>query len=224
MALTAVEQGVYDFPLQLPAALEGERSILRATLRDAQRRVGRFAATYGWAKLVADPFASEARVFDRKADFDRDLIALTGAEPTTLLPKSYSAAVEQNVLAAVSPALYAANFPEGAADPKAYEKLLAHEIAHRLHIRILDGHEDDMGPIWFFEGFAVYASGQWSEDAWDPEPGLVDSVLRATKRGSYRDYGKVFRYFARRVALRDLLAQAAKPRFAEWARATAELP
>jgi len=224
VAFSAVEQGVFDFPLSIPPALEGERPALRAAVRDAQRRIVRFAATYGWARLVEEPFATEARIFDRKADFDRDAIALTGSEPATLLPKTFSAGLERGVLIAVSPALYAANFPEGARDPAGYEKLLAHEIAHRLHVRILDGHEDDMGPIWFFEGFAVYAAGQWAEDAWDPEPELLDSVLRSSRRGSYRDYGKVFRFFARRVPLRDLIGQAAKPRFAEWARATAELP
>ncbi len=54
---------------------------------------------------------------------------------------------------------YAEIYPEGIED-KSFEKLLTHEMAHRLHIRILDGNEEAMGPIWFFEGFAIYIADQ----------------------------------------------------------------
>jgi hypothetical protein len=212
-----VETGVFDYPLVLTADLEGQRAELRSALRDAQRRLVRFAATHGWLAHVEMPFATEARIFGTKAGFDRDVIALTGAPPATILPKSYSAALEGDVLVSVSPALYAANTPQGAQTGE-FEKLLTHEFAHRLHIRLLDGHEDDMGPMWFFEGFACYAAGQFSDDLTEPDKALLGKVLGATSRGGYAEYAKVFRFFARKVALPDLIAEPRKPTFASWAK------
>jgi hypothetical protein len=68
---------------------------------------------------------------------------------------------------AVSPELYAENYPEGI-EEDSYEKLLAHKIAHGLHIRILNGDEGRMGPTWFFEGFAIYAVEQFRESTCIP--------------------------------------------------------
>lgn len=212
-----VEYGVYDFPLTLGKTLEDDRAALRAVVRDAQRRVVRFAALHGWAHLVETPFATEARIFDKKPDFDRTIIQVCEVPATTILPKTYSAALEGGILLSVSPALYAANYAEGAADPAAFEKLLAHEIAHRLHVRVLDGHEDDMGPIWFFEGFALYAAGQFLDDP-SPTPEEVAKVVGSSSRGSYREYARVFRYLARRASVPDLVERARKPGMADWVR------
>ena len=214
-AAVRVEYGVYDFPMTLGKALEPERSALRVVVRDAQRRVVRFAALHGWTGLVQQAFAKEVRIFDAKPDFDRTLITISGAPQTTILPKTYSAALEQDVLFSVSPGLYLANYSDGASDPAAFEKLLAHEISHRLHVRILDGLEDDMGPIWFFEGFALYAAGQFLE-APLPTPEEVAKVVSSHGRGSYREYARVFRYLARRVPLPELIERGRKPGLAEW--------
>lgn len=213
--MSPVEYGVFDFPLTLGKTLEPDRASLRVVVRDAQRRVVRFAALHGWTNLVEKPFAKEARIFDTKPDFDRTLIGISGAPPTTILPRTYSAALEQEILFCVSPSLYSANYADGASDPAAFEKLLAHEIAHRLHVRILDGHEDDMGPIWFFEGFALYAAGQFAHDP-PADADLVSKTIGSSKRGNYRDYARVFRHLAKRVAVPELIRQAAKPGFGEW--------
>ena len=217
-----VETGVFDYPLVLTAELEEQRAELRNVLRDAQRRLVRFAATHGWIAHLDEPFATGARIFGTKAGFDRAVIALTGAPAATILPRSYSAALEGGVLIGVSPALYAANTPQGG-EKGEYEKLVTHEFAHRLHIRLLDGHEDDMGPMWFFEGFACYAAGQFSGDLAEPDRALLEKVLGATRRGSYAEYAKVFRLFARKVSLADLIAEPRKPAFAAWAKKQAGL-
>ena len=40
----------------------------------------------------------------------------------------------------------------GVTEVYGYEKLIAHELAHAYHIQLLDGDEESMGPVWFYEG------------------------------------------------------------------------
>ena len=87
-------------------------------------------------------------------------------------------------------------------------------MAHRLHIRILEGDEDAMGPIWFYEGFAIYAAGQFETFSLDSTE--IWKIVRSTERESYRKYGAVFRYFLKMVSIRELIEHAGKDDFQEW--------
>lgn len=92
-----------------------------------------------------------------------------------------SGVLENRRLMAVAPQMYHDSYPDGR-EKNAYEKLLAHEIFHRLHVRILNGNEESMGPVWFFEGFAIYAADQFSES----HAKMTDSEImgrRALRRG-----------------------------------------
>ena len=80
-------------------------------------------------------------VFDDKALFDKALLTLSGADTSMQLPPTYFAALERRVLIVMSPGYCARVYPEGN-EPGSYPKLLAHEMAHRLHIRILGGNEE----------------------------------------------------------------------------------
>ena len=157
------------------------------------------------------------RVFDRKPEFDRALLTLAGMDPATELPATYSAALERRVLVAVAPELYAAAYPEGV-EAASYEKLLAHEIAHRLHVRILGGDEQAMGPIWFYEGFAIFAADQLRQVPGELSEEELWRVVGDPERGSYVRYGQVFRRFAARVPLPVLVERAGQPGFEAWLR------
>ncbi len=115
----------------------------------------------------------------------------------------------------VSPELYRNLYPEGD-EENAFEKLLAHEMAHRLHIRILNGDEDAMGAVWFYEGFALYAAGQFEKNA--PELSVTEiwSIVNDPERGSYKKYASVFQYFARKISIHQLVENAAKDEFLDW--------
>lgn len=208
-------EGVYVVPLALPLSLEPRRTQFEHTLLGAQRRIVRFAERYGWKSLVMESFFDRAEIFDVKADFDKAIVVVAGLPVSTVLPKTYSAVLECRVLMAVSPELYAGNYPEGI-EEDSYEKLLAHEIAHRLHIRILNGDEGRMGPTWFFEGFAIYAVEQFKESTCKPSATEIHEILSSSKRGSYRKYNDVFRFFAEKVALPEMIEHAAKEGFLEW--------
>lgn len=211
-----VETGVYVIPLEISPSLESDRPTLEQALLDAQRRLRAFARRHGWERHARESFADRAIIFDDKGAFDRALINLSGLPAPTAFPLTYSAALEERVLLSVSPALYRQNYPDGDEDA-AFEKLLAHEMAHRLHIRILGGNEEAMGPIWFYEGFACLAAGQFEEDP-PPAASEVWDTLSATGRGNYRTYGGVIRHFLRKASLRRLVERAGTPDFLPWLR------
>jgi hypothetical protein len=154
-------------------------------------------------------------IFDTKESFDRTLLTMAGMDPATPLPATYCAALENRVLLAVAPELYARAYPEGV-EEASYEKLLAHEIAHRLHVRILDGNEDAMGPIWFYEGFALFAADQLRHSTVNLSADEVWNVVGDPDRGSYARYAFVFRHFATNAALPVLVKKAGEPGFVDW--------
>jgi hypothetical protein len=216
-----VEEGVYSVPLILSSSLELRRGQLEDTLLAAQRRIVKFAEKHGWKDLTKQSFFDRSRIFDKKAGFDKALAKVAGLPASTVFPKTYSAALECRVLMAVSPEVYAENYPEGV-EEDSFEKLLAHEIAHRMHVRILDGNEEAMGPVWFYEGFATYVADQFKGCA-KLKPNEVREVLASRERGNYWRYASVFRFFAQEAPIRELLARASEKDFSTWLLSLASL-
>lgn len=210
-----IEDGVFDLPIQLAEALEPQRAQLRGFVLAAQVRLREFASQHGWERHVSEPFATSVHIHAEKAAFDRDLLTLVGMDPATELPKTYCAALEQGVLMSVSPDLYRSLYPEGD-EEDAFEKLLTHEMAHRLHIRILNGDEEVMGPVWFYEGFALHAAGQLKQVAPKLTSDEIWEIISNEERGDYRQYVSVFQHFLKKASLQQLVEMAGKQDFVEW--------
>ncbi len=210
-----VDKGVFDIPLVLPESLDPQRDELRSNLLNAQRRLRDFARRHGWEHLMEPCFAERAEIYDDQRRFVDALLRLTGAVLSDPLPGTLSAALEKNVFMSVSPDLYSRIYPDGR-EGKAFEKLIAHEMAHRLHIRILDGDEDAMGPVWFFEGFAILASGQF-ENASLPYQEIWDAVKKK-ERTSYSKYGALIRHFLKKTSIQEMVKRAGDANFHDWLR------
>jgi hypothetical protein len=166
---------------------------------------------------MAEPFFDTAAIFDNKPDFDAEIIRLFDLDPAeTSLPATYSGMLHQRRLAVVSPELYRANYPEGD-EPAAFEKLLAHEIAHHLHIRVLGGDEDAMGPVWFYEGFALVAAGQFEGRDVALTPDDRRRIIAESERRSYREYAPLLRHLLKSAPLADMVKRASQPDFNDWA-------
>ncbi len=204
-----------NIPVILPAGLEKRRVEFEQALAAARKRIGDFAEKNGWAPLATESFADSFVVFADKGAFDEAILKSAGLDIGTKLPKTYSAALENRVLMAVTPEIFIKNFPEGM-EENYYEKLLTHEIAHRLHIRILNGNEEAMGPVWFFEGFAIYAADQLKLRDYRMSPGEIWRTIGDTERGDYRKYGYIFRHFAQKAPLDTLIHRAGDDDFASW--------
>ena len=211
----SLELGVFDIPLSLSSSLEPHRAQLQARLAGAQSRLKKFAQAHQWLEHVLTPFALQARIFADKQHFDHDLLELACMYTTIELPKTYCAALVQQVLVSVSPELYAELYPEGD-ESDAFEKLLTHEMAHRLHIRILNGDEEKMGPIWFYEGFALYAADQFAACLPALNAAEIWETVQTEERIDYRRYAAVFCYFLELAPLGQLIEHAGHPEFAGW--------
>jgi len=116
---------------------------------------------------------------------------------------------------AMSPELYKNTYPEGD-EKNGFQKLIEHEIAHRLHIRILHGNEDAMGPIWFYEGFAIIAADQFAELKSNLSKEEMWNIMKNPKRISYIDYSFILRYLLQKKSLQILVDKAGTQGFELW--------
>ena len=143
------------------------------------------------------------------------LLELCEMPSDTELPETYCGALEERVLAVVTPEIYSTVYPQGV-EEDFYTKILAHEIAHRLHVRILDGDEEAMGPVWFFEGFALYAADQFFHSKISLTKEEIIDILQTEERGSYEKYAYIFRYLVKLVPLKELVSKAGENDFSDF--------
>lgn len=204
-----------NFHLLLPASLERRHAEFENDVTTALVDIHEFAAKYGWQELTKKPFIDSIMIFDDKKMFDKTLLKIAGADTTMILPETYCAALENRILMAVSPEIYANVYPQGI-EENSYIKLLTHEIAHRLHVRILHGDEDAMGPVWFYEGFAIFAAGKFADSEIQLSEEEMMQIMNDPERGSYLNYGYIFRYFAKKVPMKELVEHAGNKDFNEW--------
>ncbi len=176
-----------------------------------------FADEHGWSKHMDDPYFKAVEVYPTQTMLWNRILQLHGLASRPLPTDGLTAALEEDVLLIVSPTEAARVRPEYFADEDDWMRALAHEIVHRLHVRILDGDEDAMGPSWFFEGFAVLGSGQrfgLSTSYAD----MAEALEKGTEggRGSYARYAGLLRTALRGTRLQTLVDKAGREDFAEW--------
>lgn len=204
-----------DIELRLSDSLKGKENFYRNIYRRSRTRLERFAKKHGWEDLLKEPFIKRIEIYDSKEAYDQMLRASYPELKNKTVPKTYAAGIEKGVYFSVSPAVYTRIYPQGN-DPDAFEKLFTHELAHRLHVRILDGDEERMGPIWFFEGFATVASGQFEKNKPDLSAEEIAKLLDQKERGSYLKYNKLLKHFLKKHNLKELVERAGNKDFQSW--------
>ncbi len=114
---------------------------------------------------------------------------------------------------------YAALYPKLRWDAATYRRLMAHELAHRVHAMIateLFGTEDGMGPRWLFEGLAIVCAGQFpgAKEPYLTWEQLAERVER-DKKGiqTYPIYKRMFRSLATSFPVEHLIRAAGKKGF-----------
>jgi hypothetical protein len=210
-----IAPGVYDLPLKIPKSLESRRKELSQDCLAAQKNIREFAERNGWEKLTESPLVEAVEIYATKEDFDKAVCELSPELIGKPIPTTFSAAVEKNVFYAVTPEVYHDNNPKER-EEQAYVKLLTHELAHRLETRIVNGNEDKMGPIWFFEGFAVYVADQYRATLPTLSEAEVWAIVNAKERGSYPKYKAVFIHFLKDVTIQEYVTHAGNDDFIAW--------
>lgn len=209
--------GVHIVPVKLSPGLEPQRKEIETAVLAAQRRVAKFAKVHGWEKLVKESFFDQVEVYDSREAYAAELAKIFGVKPGELLKDGIilSGTLEKRRLMSVSPEIYFDSYPAGR-ENNAYEKLLSHEIFHRLHIRILNGNEEAMGPVWFYEGFAIYSADQFAGSPvkmTDPE---IWGMLADPARASYTKYGAIMRWLTSKIKIETMVNRASGKDFADW--------
>jgi hypothetical protein len=205
--------------LVLPSGHEHRRVETVEAVLLALQIVREFAAVHGWSRHVRQPFFNAVEIYADQSALWRRILELNGVEDAPMPTDALTAALEGEKLLAVFREEAERARPEYFRTPEDWARALAHEIVHRLHARILNGNEDAMGPEWFFEGFAVYGSGQPLGDAYEiasADEGLMLAAQRG--RGAYARYAAAVRFFAERVPLPELVANAGTKDFDAWLR------
>jgi hypothetical protein len=206
--------------LAVPPDHADEAGALAAGIARGERIAEEFAAANGWAEQAREPTFARAIVVDGAPSLEREVRLLAGAAPDAPFPTEASAAtIEDGVLVAITPSAYRALRPEHFGIPDAWERLIAHEVLHRIFVAALRRDDETTGPRWFYEGLAVVGSGQ--RLGHEPEYASGAEALagvHAPGRDSYARYGAAVRRFLARAPLPELARRAGKPGFEEWLR------
>lgn len=202
-------------PIHVPDSLKSQRPKFESTLKTALKQLRDFAPVPAWKVLVDQGLVREARVFETKEAFKQTIMQVFQMPAGTEIPDSHAATVHDRVLYVVVEDEYRRNNPLSR-DYNSYQKLWTHELAHQLHLDILGGREDEMGPVWFYEGFAVLASKQFEGLLPTLTEADIFRVVEAQEHGDYLEYGVVMRHFLKKTTLPEMVERARKPDFADW--------
>ncbi len=199
----------------LPDNLKNREEEFAKNISEALAQVILFAQKNNFWEKTNIAFFDSAMIFDDKKTFDLELLKLAGADTTMQLPETYCGTIEKRTLLLVVPEYYSKIYHEGV-EPNSFTKLIAHEMAHRLHIDILDGNEEAMGPIWFYEGFAIFVADQFKASTIKLSKAEMVEVMKNPERGSYLKYNYIFRYFVNIFPLNELISKSKDEDFNSW--------
>lgn len=184
-------------------------------VEQAMQNVDAFARAYKLEKYLEKPIISSAEVVRDRARLEHRLREMYGAPPSVVFPPGLSAGNDAKSILVIMPEEEAKKYSAKFIEAGFYVKLLTHELIHLLHIRLVDGKEDEMGPMWFFEGFAVMGSKQLENFEWPAFQKEFVEILDP-KRGDYRKYGFAVRNLARKQEISELVQRARRADFDDW--------
>lgn len=200
--------------LTCPDTLRSRQVEFASKVVEAYTIVFSFADSNNWQGYMQKPLFTSSHIFDSQKELWEKIRKLTGSTEESPPTDGLSAALCHAQLVAVAPEVYSRVRPEYARVNKAWTRLLAHEMIHELHSRLV-GTELQMGPQWFFEGFAMHGAGQhFGVHIVSIEEAV--QAIHAKSRGSYAKYVAAFEFFGERIDLNLMLKRASEQDFESW--------
>jgi hypothetical protein len=196
-------------------ALYHRRREFAEKIKKADSIVRDFACSHGWDKYIERLLFTSAQIFATQKILWNKTRKVTGSSEKQPPTDGFSAVICDGHLMAVAPEEYERLRPEYASIKDGWTKLLAHEMAHEFHSRLV-GNEDQMGPQWFYEGFAMHVAGQHFDMSAISSLGRALEATHSESRGSYAEYIATFEFFRRRVGLGKMIMQAGRSDFESW--------
>lgn len=183
-------------------------------VQSAIGNIGVFSKQNGLYSEKLPEFVNEAILYGTKEAFDDFMKSQPDWPKNTDVPKSFVGVGESKKFHVVSWKVYKNIFPEATIDD--YQRLITHELTHLFHISYLKGKEDNMGPIWFYEGFACLVAHQFSDEPL-PTNEKIREILRSPERGNYKLYSSILHELLHTMTVKDLLDHAHDPDFSKKA-------
>jgi hypothetical protein len=171
-------------------------------LEVAFERLNTFLKEQNLAQTPIENLVDEVIHFESKELFDSEMMRLTNGQMESI-PRTYVAVGDGGVLRIVSLNAYLKIHPEHAV--KDYINILVHESAHIFHSKTYG--DEGMGPIWFFEGFAIVAADQYVDEV-NLSKDEMEAVAESKVRGDYKKYGFMIRELNKTYSLKDMLQRA----------------
>lgn len=201
------------WPLDLTVDLNASRGAINASLDTAYERLAKFASANDFTAALQEIKIERVSIFGTKDAYDTTFRRLANLPADREIPKRRIAMFKQGVIYACTEAA------ARKADPRIrsrndYVKVLTHEMAHALHVALAG---ENLGPLWFREGFACIAADQFT-DALAPAVAVAQGAMSDTA-DDYRLIAATTRILARKHPLRALVARAGQPDFTAWAQA-----
>jgi len=158
--------------------------------------------------LVEDVF-----IFDNHDTFATRLAQVLQVHKNKILPTFVGTMHHRHLYLMIEP--YYLHVSTPADSFEAYEKLVTHELAHQYHVFLLNGDEDKMGPMWFFEGFATTVANQYTEKIASVKRSDIQELMFTEERSSYVVYRAIFDRLVRHKSVSSLLQEASSEDFSK---------
>ncbi len=174
----------------------------KENLELAFKRLNVFLEDEGLSQKPVQKLIDEVIHFESKKLFDSEIKRLTNGQMKTV-PKTYVAVGDDGILRTISLDAYLKVHPEHSI--KDFVNILVHEAAHIFHSKTYGN--DGMGPVWFFEGFAIVAADQYVDEV-TLSKSEMRSIAVAKERGNYKEYGFMVRELQKSHSLVGMLQKA----------------
>ncbi len=205
-------QGIPQDTIKIEFSGSNYDAQIELTIHSSLRQIIEFSQVNTLGILSPQAFVKRAVIYSTKAKFD-DMIRNSPGWPREVpVPPNYAGVGHDKTFHVVSWEAYQTIYPRE--NYEDYQKLITHELAHLFHVSYLNGQEDKMGPIWFYEGLPCLIANQYP-DAILPENEDLREILKNPERGNYKTYVAILRALIKKKPLRDLLNEASQDNFSE---------
>ncbi len=204
-----ISSSYYKLPI---IEIDKNNQNMESQIQNALDRIKAFVDANHLSTGGVKQLVTNAIIYDKYDIFLKDVIPLLDLPKDVIAQASISGTIINRVLYIVSPRLYTDIYPIEGQTVLGYEKLITHELAHQLHIDILNGDEDKMGPRWFYEGFAIHVAHQFvDKKALDKKQiiKIIENELNVT----YDQYASLFEEVLKIYELKEIIKIADKESF-----------
>jgi hypothetical protein len=208
---SSVKTGKVDH-IVIPEELLPTKEQVKEQLNNAKSNIRKFAKRNGWEGFSTEIYYDSVMVFSDKAQYDKTINQLTSQN------KNYSASecmiLVERTLIIMSPD-YVAEHSLFSTEERHFEKHITYVLAKALYNSIFFGEEALQGPIWFREGFALYAADLFNPTDIEDQKESLLSIVNNPGKGQVQNYSKLVRYIAKNGNLKGFVEVAGDKNFTD---------